>query len=128
MKRLILPVLAGIPLSLGIPSTSDAVDILHWVRMPLAVPLVVGQERMVFIDRNVRVGVPPDVADRLRIQSAGGAIYLRASDAIAPSRLQVQDVESDALILIDIAATPPRRGNPSGASAYCGRRRRDAIR
>ncbi|WP_075257979.1 TIGR03749 family integrating conjugative element protein [Herbaspirillum camelliae] len=110
MKRLVLSALAAFTLSLGLASTGHAVDILHWVRMPLAVPLVVGQERVVFIDRNVRVGVPPDIANRLRVQSAGGAIYLRASDAIAPARLQLQDVESGALILIDIAATPPKDG------------------
>lgn len=50
----------------------------------LAVPLVVGQERIVFIDRNVRVGVPASLGERLRIQSAGGAVYLRASEAIGP--------------------------------------------
>ncbi|HDR8947381.1 TPA: TIGR03749 family integrating conjugative element protein [Burkholderia vietnamiensis] len=108
MKRLVLSALAGVALSLGLASIGHAVEILHWARLPLAVPLVVGQERVVFIDRNVRVGVTPDIADHLRVQSAGGAIYLRASDAIAPTRLQLQDVESGALILIDIAATPAK--------------------
>lgn len=110
MKRLVLSALAGVALNLGLASIGHAVEILHWTRMPLAIPLVVGQERVVFIDRNVRVGVPPDIADRLRVQSAGGAIYLRASDTIAPTRLQLQDVESGALILIDIAATPAKDG------------------
>ena len=39
--------------------TAQAVEILRWERMPLAVPLQVGQERIVFIDRNVRVGRVP---------------------------------------------------------------------
>ena len=34
-------------------------------------------EEGIFIDRNVRIGVPASVGDRLRVQSAGGAIYLR---------------------------------------------------
>ena len=76
----------------------------------LPVPLVVGQERVVFIDRNVRVGVPASVGDHLRVQSAGGAIYLRASEPIPPTRLQLQDVESGALILLDIAAEPAKDG------------------
>jgi hypothetical protein len=63
---------------------SQAVEILRWERLPLAVPLVVGQERVVFIDRNVRVGVPASVGEHLRVQSAGGAIYLRASEPIRP--------------------------------------------
>src|SRR5690606_11157711 len=46
----------------------------------------------------------------LRVQSAGGAIYLRASEPIPPTRLQLQDVESGAMILIDIAAEPAKEG------------------
>ena len=84
-----------------------------WERMPLAVPLKVGQERIVFIDRNVRVGVPAGVGKRLRVQSAGGAVYLRASEPIEPTRLQLQDADTGALILLDIAAEPPKDGKPS---------------
>ena len=58
----------------------------------------------------VRVGVPASVGDHLRVQSAGGAIYLRASEPIPPTRLQLQDVESGALILLDIAAEPAKDG------------------
>ena len=75
----------------------QAVEILRWERMPLAVPLKVGQERIVFIDRNVRVGVPAGVGERLRVQSAGGAVYLRASEPIEPTRLQLQDADTGAL-------------------------------
>src|SRR3546814_9358183 len=78
--------------------------------MPLAVPLKVGQERVVFIDKNVRVGVPAGVSERLRVQGAGGAVYLRASEPIEPTRLQLQDADTGALILLDIAAEPPKDG------------------
>lgn len=91
---------------------AHAVEILHWKRLPLAVPLQVGEERIVFVDRNVRVGVPASVDDRLRVQSAGGAIYLRASEPIEPTRLQLQDADSGALILLDIAAEPAQDGEP----------------
>jgi len=110
MMRLVLPALAGLLLSLGLAPSAHAVEILRWERLPLAVPLVVGQERVIFIDRNVRIGVPPGVGDSLRVQSAGGAIYLRASQPIPPSRLQLQDVESGALILLDIAAEAAKPG------------------
>lgn len=91
---------------------AHAVEIMHWERLPLAVPLQVGEERIVFVDRNVRVGVPASVGDRLRVQSAGGAIYLRASEPIEPTRLQLQDADSGALILLDIAAEPAKDGAP----------------
>lgn len=105
MTRLLLShALAAFALVLLAPA--HAVEIMRWERLPLAVPLVVGHERVVFIDRNVRVGVPASLGDRLRVQSAGGAIYLRASEAIEPTRLQLQDSETGALILLDISAQP----------------------
>jgi hypothetical protein len=97
-------------LAVAAAPVSHAVEILRWERMPLAVPLKVGQERIVFIDRNVRVGVPAGVGERLRVQSAGGAVYLRASEPIEPTRLQLQDADTGALILLDIAAEPPKDG------------------
>ncbi|WP_372437171.1 TIGR03749 family integrating conjugative element protein [Pseudomonas chlororaphis subsp. aureofaciens] len=96
-------------LAISLPLSAQAVEILRWERMPLAVPLLVDQERVVFIDRNVRVGVPAELSGKLRVQSAGGAIYLRANEVIEPSRLQLQDADTGALILLDIAATEPRK-------------------
>lgn len=92
---------------------AQAVEILRWERLPLAVPLVVGQERIVFIDRNVRVGVPASVGERLRVQSAGGAVYLRANESIEPTRLQLQDADTGELIFLDIAAQPANDGEPA---------------
>jgi hypothetical protein len=74
MKSAALSALAGILLILGFVPVSQAVEILRWERLPLSVPLVVGEERVVFIDRNVRVGVPANVGGHLRVQSAGGAV------------------------------------------------------
>ncbi|MEQ9866038.1 TIGR03749 family integrating conjugative element protein [Pectobacterium aroidearum] len=100
-------------LTLMLTPVAHAVEILRWERLPLAVPLTVGQERIVFVDRNIRVGVPASVGDRLRVQSAGGAIYLRASESIEPTRLQLQDADSGTLILLDIAASPAKDGEPA---------------
>ena len=105
--------LAGLLLCLALVPAAHAIEILRWERLPLAVPLVVGQERVVFIERNVRIGVPAGVGEQVRVQSAGGAIYLRANAPIAPTRLQLQDVESGALILLDIAAEPAKAGQPA---------------
>lgn len=92
---------------------AHAVEILRWERLPLAVPLQVGQERIVFVDRNVRVGIPAAIGERLRVQTAGGAVYLRASEPIEPTRLQLQDADTGALILLDIAAEPAKDGEPA---------------
>lgn len=108
MKRYLLSAVLLLPIQLA-----SAVEILRWERLPLAVPLQVGQERVVFIDRNVRVGLPASLQDKLRVQSAGGALYLLASESIAPSRLQLQDADDGTLILLDIAAEPAKAGQPA---------------
>lgn len=93
-----------LPLWLGC-ALAHAVELMPWERLPLAVPLYVDQERIVFIDQNVRVGAPRSLGDTLRIQSTGGALYLRASAPIEPTRLHLQDVRTGEIILIDIAAS-----------------------
>lgn len=37
----------------------EAVELMKWERIPLQVPLTVGQERIVFVNKNVRVGFSP---------------------------------------------------------------------
>lgn len=37
---------------------AQAVELVKWERIPLPVSLHVGQERIVFVNRNVRVGFP----------------------------------------------------------------------
>jgi len=113
MTRQPLSLLAALFLGLGVAAPGQATQILHWKRLPLAVPLTVGQERVVFLDRKVRVGIPTALSDRLRIQSTGGALYLRASTVVPPTRLQVQDVQTGMIILLDVAAEPAKSGQPA---------------
>ncbi|MDF9773260.1 integrating conjugative element protein (TIGR03749 family) [Pseudomonas baetica] len=70
----------------------------------MAVPLTVGQERILMLDEDVRVGLPSAIASKLRVQSVGGTVYLRAAQALPPTRLQLQSVKSGDIILIDIEA------------------------
>lgn len=109
MNRLMLAIAL---LVLALVSTAHATEILHWERLPLAVPLVVGQERIVFVDRNVRIGVPASVGTRLRVQSAAGAVYLLANEPLEPVRLHLQDADTGTVILLDIAAEPAQEHQP----------------
>lgn len=99
MKRLLML----LSLSL-LASAAQALEILRWERLPLPVSLVVDQERVIFVDRSIRVGMPPSLGEHLRVQSAGGALYLRAHAPIEPTRLQLQDANTGALILLDVTA------------------------
>ncbi|MFP1742885.1 TIGR03749 family integrating conjugative element protein [Lonsdalea quercina] len=79
-------------------------ELMKWERIPLPIPLTVGKERVLFVDKNVRVGFPPALNDKLRVQSSGGAVYLKADSAFPQTRLQLQDVESGEFILLDVTA------------------------
>lgn len=83
-----------------------AVELMKWERVPLQIPLTVGQERIVFVEKNVRVGFPPTLNDKLRVQSTGGAVYLEAMGEFPVTRLQLQDKANGEIILLDVSATP----------------------
>jgi len=94
----------GLVMAAGLTGYANAVQIQQWERIPIALPLVVGQERIVFVDQNVRVGLPRALKEKLRVQSTGGAIYLLANEPIPPTRVQLQNVVSGEIMLVDVAA------------------------
>lgn len=105
MNKSIIRLAASLLFS-GMASATWAVELIQWERLPIPVPLVKDEERVVLLDRNVRVGLASELEGRIRVQSAAGALYLKALDDIDPSRLQVQDVETGEIILLDIATVP----------------------
>lgn len=90
---------------LVVPVPAHAVELVRWERIPLPVTLHVGEERIVFVEKNVRVGFPPALNGKLRVQSTGGAVYLRAESAFEQTRLQLQDVETGEMLLLDVSTT-----------------------
>jgi integrating conjugative element protein (TIGR03749 family) len=79
---------------------------LAWTRMPLAITLPVGKERLVSFPVPVRVGLPSELgADRLRTRIVGGTVYWTALQEFLPQRLQVQATESGNVYLIDLSAS-----------------------
>lgn len=85
-------------------AVASAVELMKWERIPLQISLSVGQERIIFVDKNVRVGVPPALKGKLRVQSSGGAVYLAASEAFPVTRLQLQNKVNGEIILLDVSA------------------------
>ncbi|EAT1306839.1 TIGR03749 family integrating conjugative element protein [Salmonella enterica] len=91
---------------------TQAEELMKWERIPLQIPLAVGKERVLFADKNVRVGFPPSLNGKLRVQSSGGAVYLKADAAFPPTRLQLQDVENGEVILLDVTASDKGPAEP----------------
>ncbi|CCR31809.1 TIGR03749 family integrating conjugative element protein [Salmonella enterica] len=103
-----------------LPSVTDAVELMKWERIPLQIPLTVGQERIVFVDKNVRVGFPDSLNNKLRVQSSGGAVYLDAREAFPVTRLQLQDKENGEILLLDVSATEGKTSREPVKVVYDG--------
>ena len=98
---------AAVALVALVPLFSHALETVHWQRLPLPVRLHVGEERVIFTDREMKVGVPANLKDRLRVQSANGAIYLRPAVPLQGVRVQLHDVVAGALVMLDVTAIDP---------------------
>jgi len=118
-RALILGLALLTPLPVILP-VAHADELMRWERIPLQVPLHIDQERIVFVDKNVRVGFPAELNGKLRVQSSGGAVYLRASGAFPVTRLQLQNVENGELILLDVSATAGKDALESVRLVYSG--------
>lgn len=82
-----------------------ATELMQWDRIPLPIELHTGHERVLFINKNVRVGYPAELKGKLSVQSSGGTVYITAKETFPTARLQLRDVDSGELILLDIDAT-----------------------
>lgn len=86
-------------------SPMASADILmKWARKPLPIDLQIEKERILFVDKNVKVGYPPELDGKLRIQSTGGAVYLKATEDFPKARLQLMDLATGEIILLDVQA------------------------
>lgn len=102
MTRILLLVMAWL-----LPVAAFSAVDLRWDRLPLPVDLVVGQERVLLFDSDLRVGIPPEGRDLIKAQSADGAVYLTALAPFEHVRVQLQDASTNRVILIDVAARSP---------------------
>ncbi|WP_101776035.1 TIGR03749 family integrating conjugative element protein [Pasteurella oralis] len=75
--------------------------LMQWNRTPLKIDLNVNEERIIFVDKNVAVGIPSHLNKKLQVQSTGGAVYLKALETFDFNRVQLRD-ETGQLILLDL--------------------------
>lgn len=75
-----------------------------WRKVPIAVPLIVGEERLVHFPDSVSVGLPPSLNAVLRSQSINGTLYLLARQPFAPTRVLVRSETEGSIYVLDISA------------------------
>jgi integrating conjugative element protein (TIGR03749 family) len=79
---------------------------LVWTKVPLAITLPVGRERLVSFPVPVRAGLPPELGPEvLRTQIVGDTVYWTALKPFAAQRVQIQATESGNVYLVDLAAS-----------------------
>ncbi len=76
-----------------------------WQKTPIPLALTVGQERRVDFPGPVKVGVPPPLASKLRVQSIAGTVYLLAHREFDATRVMVRETDSGRVYLLDLTAT-----------------------
>lgn len=89
-------------------SLAHAIEIMKWDRTPLKVDLKINEERMIIFDLNVSVGYSSSLKEKVRIQSVGGVVYLKAFTDVTGSRLWFRDNDSGKIILVDIKTIKTR--------------------
>lgn len=103
------PSVANLPTDLSLPAPETEHRV--WDKRPLQITLPVNRERLVTFNVPVRVELPPDLdASTLLTQivadTRSGTIYWTALKAFKRHRVQVQDIASKNIYLLDIAASP----------------------
>ena len=77
---------------------------IEWQKVPIEVPLIVGEEQRIEFPAAVRVGVPGSIQPLIRTQSVNGAVYLLANAPFDASRLMVREIDSGRIYLFDVTA------------------------
>ena len=83
---------------------AQAVERVIWNKEPIALHLAVDQERLVTFPAGVKVGVQEGMAGVLRTQVVDGTVYWKATRVFPVLRVQVQELESGRLFLVDLKA------------------------
>ncbi|EIX6435639.1 TIGR03749 family integrating conjugative element protein [Salmonella enterica] len=96
MKSVLLALLFSLP--------AFATEVVQWENIPLPVTLHIGQERIVDVGKAVRIGYPATLESKVRLQSAGGKVFLLANTTFPTTRIQLRDIGNGELILLDIQA------------------------
>jgi len=91
-------------LATGLQAQETAARRILWQKVPIAVQLTVGEERLVHFPGPVSVGVPAMLDSSLRTQTVNGTVYWRASAPISTTRVAIRELDSGRMYLIDLQA------------------------
>lgn len=86
-----------------------AIELIQWDKIPIKLTVNQDDERIIIIDKNVSVGLPSYLQDKVRIQSLGGVLYIKSSEPFEETRLMIKDSETGEIILLDLTGNKKSR-------------------
>ena len=89
-----------------VDTASNAPERVVWNKTPIAIPLVVGEERLVHFPDSVSIGLPQSLTALLRSQSINGTLYLLASEPFDTTRIMVRSETEGPMVVLDVSAEP----------------------
>ena len=89
-----------------VDAASNVPERVVWSKAPIAIPLVVGEERLVHFPDSVSIGLPQSLTPLLRSQSINGTLYLLARQLFEPTRVMVRSETDGPIYVLDISAQP----------------------
>ena len=87
-------------------AASNVPERVVWNKAPIAIPLVVGEERLVHFPDSVSIGLPQSLTPLLRSQSINGTLYLLARQPFEATRVMVRSEIDGPIYVLDISAAP----------------------
>lgn len=104
MSKIFSIIGAGVFL-LSVVNIANADVFAEWDKRPIRVMLNLGKERIVTFNKDVAVALPSSLNGRMKVQSVGGSLYMTPSQLFDETRLQVKEVATGKIILLDVVAT-----------------------
>lgn len=77
-----------------------------WNKTPIAIPLIVGEERLIHFPDSVSIGLPQSLTSMLRSLSINGTVYLLARQPFDTTRVIVRSETEGPMYVLDISAEP----------------------
>lgn len=110
-RRRVLIVLATWLLLPVCASATELPERIAWRKVPIAVALPVGTERLVHFPEAVKVGILAQLQSALRVQSIDGTLYLLARQPFEATRVIVRALNNTQVYLLDLSATSDGTAN-----------------
>ena len=89
-----------------VDAASNAPERVVWNKSPIAITLVVGEERLVHFPDSVSIGLPQSLTALLRSQSINGTLYLLAREPFDTTRIMVRSETEGPMYVLDVSAEP----------------------